>query len=353
MEFLSGNIGTEITEEIAKADAVDIASAYFHPGGQEAELLHQVPELRIYVSEDFTISDPFTLRSLAADNRVKCIPPSSDGGKFHAKVILCHRKNRAKVAFVGSANFTGPGLFSNHETCVKLETQGDTSAIEDIEQWVMRLENLSHIPDWDQACRRHERVKASPATRTGSRENTNYWILKTRSGSAMKDPSEDKEDYWDDFRSEGVIAIGWTELSFNPLGRSRQEIRDRLSAAGRKTSSAHSIDKFVNGITVGDLVLLCRGYAPEGSAASSEKVLFYGYARVEGDFYYDEGSSWWHMKYPVALQDAEVLLPREVFVEAFDKEALIGTIHEKGITEERFYSFCDRVRREFGVSLNL
>jgi hypothetical protein len=59
------------------------------------------------------------------------------------------------------------------------------------------------------------------------------------------------------------------------------------------------------------------------------------------------------MEYPVAMQEAEVRLLRDAFVEAFDKESLIGTIHEKGITEGRFYSFCDRVRRQYGIPLHL
>lgn len=357
MRFLSEDIGQEIMREIQDAAGVDIASAYFAPGDDQIEVLQEVPKLRIYISEDFSISDPFGLESLATDVDaiVRCIGPEE--GRFHAKVVLCDRQDGSIVAFVGSANFTGAGLFSNQETCIRLDTQeGDGSAIQDVTSWIEGLRSISAPPNWIKAKRRHENSKtaATPSESqedaTGSRESTDYWILKTRSGQALKNPSEaDKVDYWDDFRSEGVVAIGWTELRFNPLGRSRAEIRKELDEVGKKPSSAHVIDKFVNGITTGDLILLCRGF-PENS---SSDVLFYGYARVEGDFYYDRDSSWWYMKYPVTMQEAEVMLPKEVFVESFDKESLIGTIHKKGITEDRFFNFRDRVENEFGVPFRL
>lgn len=81
---------------------------------------------------------------------------NSDTGRFHAKVVSCTRKNGSRVAYVGSANFTGPGLLHNHETCIRLDTKaGDGSTLDEIDEWVGKLSRLSHEPDWsilEKAC---------------------------------------------------------------------------------------------------------------------------------------------------------------------------------------------------------
>jgi len=84
--------------EIQDAAGVDVASAYFAPGNDQIEVLKEVPKLRIYVSEDFSISDPFSLESLSADagTVVKCI--GLEEGRFHAKVVLSRRTDGSKAA---------------------------------------------------------------------------------------------------------------------------------------------------------------------------------------------------------------------------------------------------------------
>lgn len=346
MQFLSSKVGSEILKEIENAISVDVASAYFYPGDKEIEMLNSVPDLRIYVSEEFSVSDPYRLEELSNGAHVRCIPVDSPEGKLHVKVILCQREDGSKSAFVGSANFTGPGLSHNHEAGIKLDSRDDDDqSIEDVQTWMNTLQNLSHVPDWEKAKKQH--TKASGHTSLSSRQNDDvkYWILKTRSGS-------DGTDYWDEFKSEGVVAIGWSDLTVDPIDCSKSEIQQHVSEVYDDQSRAPvTIDKFANGVEKGDLVAICRGYP--GNQTSP--VFFYGFARITGEFYCDEGSSWWRFKYPARILEVETYLPKEVFTdsETFDKGSLRGTIHDTGITEDRFRSFCQRIKQQHGIPLRV
>ncbi len=362
MQFLSGTVGHDILEEIEGAISVDIASAYFSPGDEEMSALKEVPELRVYVSSEFDVSDPRKLEALSEEADVGCIPVDSEGGRFHAKVLLCRREDGSKVAFVGSANFTGPGLFQNHETCVKLDTgEGETEAMEDVVEWIGELDRLCAKPDWDHArsvyesscqyesSRQKRRVCATRSSSPGSspkRDASNFWILKTRSGNTW-------EDYWQKFKSEEVVAIGWEKLSLNPAKSTKDEITRQLSEVytdeevGRPARAAGLIRRFVDQWEVGDLVLLCRGFP--GNASGD--VFFYGYARVEGDFFVDENDSQRKFKRPATIQKVEIGLPKELYVQALDRGSLMETIHEA--TEEQFYSFTDRLENRLGVSVKV
>jgi hypothetical protein len=354
MKFLSGTVGQDVMEEIEDAVAVDIASAYFSPGDDEIDALKGVPELRIYVSKEFDVFDPRRLEPLSDTAAVKCIPVDADEGRFHAKVVFCRRPDGSKVAFVGSANFTGPGLFRNHETCVKLDTRsGEESALEDVESWIDRLGASGVVPDWDRAKSIYDSAsqRGSPAAseqpnRSEVEGAPNFWVLKTRSGKTWA-------DFWQKFKSEEIVAIGWEQLSLDPSNSSREEIERQLRTVydeeeeGSPSRSAATILKFVDQWEKGDLVLLCMGFP----ANASSDIYFYGYARIEGDFFVDEDDTERKFKRPATLQDVEIHLPKDLYTEALQRGSLIGTMH--GLTEEQSFNFSGRVEAKHGVSLKL
>lgn len=355
MKFLSGTVGQEVMKEIKSASAVTIASAYFSPGDEEVAVLGEVPELRIYVSKEFDISDPRSLEVLSEEASVKCIPVDSDEGRFHAKVVSCRRKDGSKVAFVGSANFTGPGLFQNHEVCLKLDThEGDEEVIEDIDRWIDELDKPGIAPNWDLAKSIHDSahrrgtsdVSTHPDGQSEAETNPNFWVLKTRSGKTWT-------DYWQKFKSEEVVAIGWERLTLDPSSSTRDQIERQLDKVydddevGSPSRAAGTILKFVNQWEEGDLVLLCRGFPSN----AYRDVFFYGYARVEGDFFFDEKDPQRKFKRPATLQEVEIRLPKDLYVETLERQSLIGTMHK--LTAEQFSNFRDQVKSHRGVSFKV
>lgn len=351
MEFLSGTVGREVMKEIKSATAVDIASAYFSLGEKEIGALREVPELRIYVSKEFDISDPRDLEVLSEEASVGCIPVDSEEGRFHSKVVSCRRGDGSKVAFVGSANFTSPGLFQNHETCVKLDSRdGDEDVIADVEDWMDGLDESSIAPNWEQAKSTYEsaRQRRAPVAslQAGVETANNFRVLKTRSGKTWT-------DYWQKFKSEEIVAIGWERLPLDPSSSTRDEIERQLrqvyseEEVGSPSRSAKTILRFVNQWQEGDLVLVCRGFPANASA----DVFFYGYARVEGDFFVDEDDTQRKFKRPATIQEVEIDLPKDLYVETLDRGSLIGTMHE--LTEGQFSSFRDEVESHHGVSLKV
>lgn len=366
MQFTSGTVGQEILKEIEEAEAVDIVSAYFSPGEEEISVLESIPELRICVSKEFDVSDPQALEALHGVATVKCIPVDTDEGRLHAKVVSCRHPDGSKVAFVGSANFTGPGLLRNHEACVRLDTgEGDGRAIQDIKDWVDELEKAGIMPDWDHARSVHESsrrkrrtgvsgslqdgsvsVKTPPPDSPPKRNALNFWVLKTRHGDTWA-------DYWQKFKSEEIVAIGWEELTLNPAQSTKNEIRQQLDnvysddEVGRPARAAGLICRFVDQWEEGDLALLCRGFPGNHSG----DVFFYGYARIEGDFFVDETDQQRKFKRPAAIQKVEIDLPKELYVQALDRGSMMETMHD--LTEEQFYDFSNRVEKRYGISLRI
>jgi hypothetical protein len=171
-------------------------------------------------------------------------------------------------------------------------------------------------------------------------------VLKTRSGKTWV-------DYWQKFKSEEIVAIGWERLSLDPSSSSREEIERQLRAVydeeevGSPSRSAGTILKFVDQWEEGDLVLLCRGFP----ATASSDVYFYGYARVEGDFFVDENDTDRKFKRPATIQNVEIHLPIDLYTETLERGSLIGTMHE--LTEEQFFNFCGQVESKHGAPLRL
>jgi len=172
-----------------------------------------------------------------------------------------------------------------------------------------------------------------------------YWALKTRETWNRQDFT----DHWKDFIAENVIAIGWEKIDVAPDRASKDELIAAIKKAyggsdKSAATNARTIQKFVS-ISVGDKVLLCKGYAPN----QGKKVLLYGTALVTGPFEDHDSEGWrWRfrhkaqIKQPFGLNGKEA--PKEFLVRRLQKKSLLQTLHE--ISEEGF----ERVIEDVGKS---
>jgi len=169
----------------------------------------------------------------------------------------------------------------------------------------------------------------------GKEDWMKYWVLKTREDWNR----QEFKDHWDNFKDEGVIAIGWEKIDVSPDKASKDEIVAAIKKAyGRSDKSADTsattIQKFIS-ISPGDRVLLCQGYAPK----QGKKVHLYGTAFVTGPFE-DHDSEGWHwrfrhnaqIKQPFGLNGKDVL--KKFLVRRLAKQSLLQTLHE--ISKEGF-----------------
>ena len=148
-----------------------------------------------------------------------------------------------------------------------------------------------------------------------------HWALKTTSG-------KDGENFWRNFVSEGVIAIGWSRIGVDPSKVSKPKLLSAISSAFPDQDSnlvANKIKKFVE-IQEGALVLVCRGYS---SGSQANPVHIYGFARVTGPFRDERTEKWrWSFKHDADIQIVNRDLPRDVVATALGKNSLMQTIHE-------------------------
>jgi len=102
-------------------------------------------------------------------------------------------------------------------------------------------------------------------------ENRKYWLLAPGSGARK----------WNEFYDEGIMAIGWKELSDLRDFNSREEIRQKLIEIhdGRSGFQNDSLccHEFANIIKVGDIVIAKKG-----------RKSYLGYGVVASDYFYDD-----------------------------------------------------------------
>jgi len=96
----------------------------------------------------------------------------------------------------------------------------------------------------------------------------------------------------------------------------------------------------------GDLVIICKGYN-----ARSRQVDLYGFARVEGDLYFDHDSKWWRLKRRAIIQLLEENIPKAVFTATLGLRSSMRTIHQ--IEEDSLSRFMSEVRQQYGISLEV
>lgn len=361
MEFATANLGTTLLRELKVASKVVAAVAYFNPEDTVLSALKKVPKLKLLITADFQVNNPYKLASLCRTGVwVRAVPVDSTTGKLHSKVFFVHRRDGTCWAMVGSANLTRAGLFSNQEACLVLDSRqkSDEVQLSQIKAWLDTICGGEYPEiDFEVATSIYEtraRIKVTSVTsRSTESELTQadgYWALKPGWGG----------EYWQNFLAENVISLGWGEMSGNPAILSPQEIGKSYRKEWPKDTegtvhiNVAQIIKFAQSIGVGDIVLICGRY--DGTLlGKSRDVFIYGVAQtieIGGKcFFDDKRSNWFRFKRRAIIQRIELAIPRKTIAKALNKGAFVPTI--QSITRDGFERLSKVLHVEYGVTINV
>jgi PLD-like domain len=323
VEFVTTNLRARLLDEMATAVRVDIAVAYFCPEPATLAALQAVPRLRLLVSNCYQINNPDNLEALHKNNKwVRAILPEAHGGNLHAKVYIITRKDNSVWAMVGSANLTRSGLTSNQEACIILDSSDRTDALQlrIVQEWYDDLcsHDLPEI-DFDLARAIFESKTARQPNRTKQKTgSTGYWAMK---------PGHTGE-FWDHWRAESIISIGWRQLpdtsELNRLEAEEAYLAARPEDTERQAkTNVPQILNFTQSMQPGDLVLICGRF--DGIGDIDSPVHIYAVARtveINGKCYFFDTKSKWHRcKRNARMQYIEKSLPRSLEHFAFPSSA--------------------------------
>ena len=350
-------IGQMVLMELRDAVEVRLAVAFFNPDANVLSALCGVQRLSLIISEEFTINNPYKLGKVSETAvAVLSVPPDSENGKLHSKVLIVTRNDGSTWVLVGSANMTWQGLFSNQEACLALDSgnEEDLASISQITEWFVSLLVTARTPDLEEAkqvfnSRSNYRLERRPLIPQDKIEINRYWALKAMSGFSG-------EDFWHRFVTESIVAIGWEGINVDPSEVSLQQLENAIRntypvipnvRTRRQEKDPHGaaikLKKFVE-INIGDIVLICRGYPGN----STKPVHIRGFARITGPFRVDHSSSWkWRFKRDAVIQIVDLSLPKNEVAEALDMGSLRQTIHELS------QSSIERLAEKLGVRLEV
>lgn len=157
MRVLTSGLDEELARLLGKrwVSKVDIATAWATEGRALDALVSTKRQLRVRTLAGFAgnHTTPGALKRLAKLGPVRLV--DSNAGLFHVKLFL-FRGSRRSLAWVGSANFTGPGFGRNEELLYETE---DTDELQD---WFnRRWKEIGSQPNQPAAyCREWERNDA-------------------------------------------------------------------------------------------------------------------------------------------------------------------------------------------------
>lgn len=285
----------ELEARLRGAKHVRIVSAFL---GSDPSLWGLVPpgaDIEVLVSADWTVNDPRDLQRLEASGaRVRVIDPESPGGRLHVKAISAIDQSGKRLAALGSANITRPGLHLNRELGCLLDETSDGPSVDAIERELDQLWTAGRpVADWTAAiqvwldgCRPH-----GPRATGGSSGTQRAWLIKTTVGSGG--PS-----CWPHFLAESVIAIGWEGVQGDPATMTRSQLDAAVVAAGFDKKNAAQIWNFFHAMQIGDAVAIVRGF----SSNQRTEGYLYGFATIR-DFARacPAGGPWWRFKREVHL----------------------------------------------------
>jgi HKD family nuclease len=346
VKFLSDGIGKLVLEKLGQTIEARLAVAFFNPDDQMLNALLGLSKLKLIVSEEFTINNPYKLEKLRTTS-LRSIPPDDKNGKLHAKVLIAKLQDGSYWTLLGSANLTHQGMFSNQEACLTMDSDNpaDEESAQNIRIWFDSLFQVARQPNLTQAKlifdeRAQYRIEQRPSKQMLI--NSGYWVLKTTSGSMGK-------QFWPMFLAESVIAVGWAELPLDPSKVSMEKLRASVSKTYPSRSEkrdATNIKKFV-AMEKGDIVLLCRGY----TSKQKKDVHIHGLARVTGSF---RAEAWkkgdWRFKHDAVIQEINMDLPIDIVASALGKQSLRGTIH--ALKKSDFDRLAKKLK-EFGVHVEV
>lgn len=348
MQFLTKrNIGDVVTKALSQAVSVRIASAFFSPGSDMLKLLNAAQNLRLVISEEFTVNNPTKLEALRTAV-IRSIPTDSDHGKLHAKVFLAEMPDGSDWVLLGSANLTDQGLFFNQEACVSLSSiePADQSTIAQIKDWFRAVWGQSRQIDMNQAKEiwdTHGNQKRTPKIKS-SAGTPGYYAIKTTSGGS------NKKEHWGVFKDEKIVAIGWENIAGDPSKMTEAELRKAILKAYPNYSDRsekfayNTFRKFID-MPDQSIVMICRGLAPN---QVKTPVKIYAFARVTGPFYADRSAPpEWRFKRRVAIQCVNMRLDPQVFSALIGKDSFMQTMHDLNQTS------IEAVASELGVQVEV
>jgi len=351
MDIVLGDLKSKVCKKLRLASSVTIAMAYFRPDDDILRILKRIPHLRVIVSDEFDKSDPYRLEEASSES--KCVPVFPN--RLHAKVIYGEDERGNAFAFVGSANLTRGGLSSNQEACIILSSeQGDAkAALACISKWLDRLYQKGNQVQFDEAKRIFDNAPrfAHSIERefaTGAGKN---WAIKARDGR-----EKEALAYWDKFRAEGVIALGWgKELKIDPHQLTPDELRAAVQRkygygpqkAGRIAREIRQFAGLDDGMKSNDIVWVI------GEFAGNQKrpVPIFGVARVAGEFEWDKGSRWWVFKRPADITPIEREIDIAQARRCFDKDAMIETLYS--VSSNSSEKLRKELHRTHGIVMNI
>jgi HKD family nuclease len=329
MQFLTKpDIGDAVAEALSQAVSVRIASAFFSPGSDMLKLLNAAQNLRLVISEEFTVNNPKKIEALKTA-AIRSIPTDSDQGKLHAKVFLAEMSDGSDWVLLGSANLTDQGLFFNQEACIALSSAepADRSTVAQIKAWFRMLWGRSRPIDMEQAKEiwdTHGNQKRTPKIKSKAGA-PGYYAIKTTSGGS------NKKEHWGVFEAESIVAIGWEDIVGDPSKMTVVELRRAILKAYPNYSERsekfayNTFRKFIN-MPDQSIVMICRGLAPN---QEKTPVRVYAFARVIGPFYADQSAPpEWRFKRRVIIQPVEMRLDPQVFSELIRKDSFMQTMHD-------------------------
>jgi hypothetical protein len=95
MKVVTKGIGDLILGKMRDASEVNLAVAFFSPPPDVLMALAAVPSLKLVISDEFTINNPYKIEKLPSATAIRSIPTDADDGKLHAKVFIAKRRMRA------------------------------------------------------------------------------------------------------------------------------------------------------------------------------------------------------------------------------------------------------------------
>jgi HKD family nuclease len=345
MEFTTADLRDRLLKELRLADGAEIAVAYFNPDDKVLDALQKVPHLRLLVANDFQTNNPEPLEALSKNHWIRAVSAELHGGNLHSKVYMLRRKDQTFWAMVGSANLTRPGLTTNQEACIILDSRHDD--LSDIHRWIKELFNQD-FPEIDYA-------RARQVFETRNRRKSNGTTNKATKFWALK-PGYCGE-FWQHFLAEDVVAMGWGDMN-DPSKMTREQAAAAYrkvwtdDSDGKVNSNVAQILKFTQGMSQGDLVLICGRY---DSVGAEKDAYIYGIARTKNVdrqcYFYDTDSDWYRFKRHANIQRIEQFLPRSLIASALGVGAIVPTIQD--LDKDRFARFEKLLRIELGVVLNI
>lgn len=355
MEIIFENLMGKMHEKLKMASSVTIAVAYFRPDEETLKILKKAPEVKIIVSKEFDKSDPYKLEEITLSqekHEAKCIPVFPN--RLHAKVIYGENKDGKSFVFIGSANLTSDGLSQNREATIMFDSgiEDDKGILRDISGWLKELYNGVFNIDYVEAKRifnsaPHHSIGGKPS-KVVSNHN---WTIKTRDG---REPEAD--NYWNIFRAEGVIALGWGGgLKIDPRGITHEELRTIIekryklipTKAGRISKEIMQFAGQENGIQINDIIWIIGSFLPN----QKQPIDIYGVAKVTGELQCDWESPWWNYKRAAKIFPIEHSIDIQQARKCFAKGAMTETLYP--VHNDSFEKLCTEIHKEHGIVINL